>query len=120
MTTETGPDSEVKNAQEETPQQQLEAAASGPNAVTSSSIPTANNQEAEANEKPGAHSDNKPAERVSGDWLLSIRWQVSSVPGHSPWPGQVIRKESVFEQEWSSPNGIQHLTQPKPNQLYAP
>lgn len=62
MTTETGPDSEVKNAQEETPQQQLEAAASGPNAVTSSSIPTANNQE--ANEKPGAHSDNKHAERA--------------------------------------------------------
>lgn len=70
MTTETGPDSEVKNAQEETPQQQLEAAASGPNAVTSSSIPTANNQE--ANEKPGAHSDNKHAERVSGDWLLRV------------------------------------------------
>ncbi|KAJ6661123.1 hypothetical protein lerEdw1_016924 [Lerista edwardsae] len=64
MTTETGPDSEVKDAQEETPQQQLEAAASGPNAVTSSSIPTANNQEAEANEKPGAHSDNKHAERA--------------------------------------------------------
>ncbi|XP_048353639.1 band 4.1-like protein 1 isoform X8 [Sphaerodactylus townsendi] len=64
MTTETGPDSEVKNAQEETPQQQLEAAASGPNAVTSSSVPTANNQEADANEKPGAHSDAKHAERA--------------------------------------------------------
>lgn len=65
MTTETGPDSEVKNAQEETAQQPPEAAASGLNTVTSSSTPTANNQEAEANEKPGAHSDSKHAERVS-------------------------------------------------------
>nr|XP_020656768.1 band 4.1-like protein 1 isoform X6 [Pogona vitticeps] len=64
MTTETGPDSEVKNAQEETVQQQPEAAASGLNTVTSSSTPTANNQEAEANEKPGAHSDSKHAERA--------------------------------------------------------
>ncbi|XP_060086939.1 band 4.1-like protein 1 isoform X7 [Heteronotia binoei] len=64
MTTETGPDSEVKNAQEETPQQQLEAAASGPNAMTGSSVPAANNQEADANEKPGAHSDSKHAERA--------------------------------------------------------
>lgn len=65
MTTETGPDSEVKNAQEETPQQQLEAAASGPNAMTGSSVPTANNQEADGNEKTGAHSDSKHMERVS-------------------------------------------------------
>ncbi|XP_077191486.1 band 4.1-like protein 1 isoform X11 [Paroedura picta] len=64
MTTETGPDSEVKNAQEETPQQQLEAAASGPNAVTGSSAPTANSQETDANEKPGTHSDSKHAERA--------------------------------------------------------
>ncbi|XP_015268895.1 PREDICTED: band 4.1-like protein 1 isoform X4 [Gekko japonicus] len=64
MTTETGPDSEVKNTQEETPQQQLEAAASGPDAMTGSSVPTANNQEADANEKPGAHSDSKHAERA--------------------------------------------------------
>ncbi|KAJ7331933.1 hypothetical protein JRQ81_014113 [Phrynocephalus forsythii] len=64
MTTETGPDSEVKNAQEETAQQQPEAAASGMNTVTSSSTPTANNQEAEANEKPGGHSDSKHAERA--------------------------------------------------------
>ncbi|XP_053249965.1 band 4.1-like protein 1 isoform X2 [Podarcis raffonei] len=64
MTTETGPDSEVKNAQEETPQQPPEEAASGPNAVTGGSTPTANSQEAEANEKPGAHSDAKHAERA--------------------------------------------------------
>ncbi|CAI5778102.1 1 isoform X6 [Podarcis lilfordi] len=64
MTTETGPDSEVKNAQEETPQQPPEEAASGPNAVTGGSTPTANSQEAEANEKPGAHSDSKHAERA--------------------------------------------------------
>ncbi|XP_019368594.1 PREDICTED: band 4.1-like protein 1 isoform X6 [Gavialis gangeticus] len=62
MTTETGPDSEVKNAQEETPQQQLEAAASGPTPVTTSPGPTASSQEAEANEKPRAHSDSRNAE----------------------------------------------------------
>ncbi|NXK04314.1 E41L1 protein, partial [Herpetotheres cachinnans] len=50
MTTETGPGSEVKNAQEEAPQQQqLEAAAHGPTAAAASP--------AEANEKPGAQSD---------------------------------------------------------------
>ncbi|XP_033009233.1 band 4.1-like protein 1 isoform X9 [Lacerta agilis] len=64
MTTETGPESEVKNAQEETPQQPPEEAASGPNTVTGGSTPTANSQEAEANEKPGAHSDSKHAERA--------------------------------------------------------
>uniref|UniRef100_A0A8C3CPP6 Erythrocyte membrane protein band 4.1 like 1 n=1 Tax=Cairina moschata TaxID=8855 RepID=A0A8C3CPP6_CAIMO len=50
MTTETGPDSEVKNAQEEAAQQQLEAATHGPTAVPGS-------REAEANEKPGAQPD---------------------------------------------------------------
>ncbi|NXV51363.1 E41L1 protein, partial [Uria aalge] len=47
MTTETGPGSEVKNAQEEAPQQQLEAAAATNPA----------GRDAEANEKPGAQSD---------------------------------------------------------------
>ncbi|XP_055578240.1 band 4.1-like protein 1 isoform X5 [Falco biarmicus] len=48
MTTETGPGLEVKNVQEEAPQQQLEAAAQGPTAAASP---------AEGNEKPGAQSD---------------------------------------------------------------
>ncbi|XP_040464272.1 band 4.1-like protein 1 isoform X2 [Falco naumanni] len=48
MTTETGPGLEVKNAQEEAPQQQLEAAAQGPTAAASP---------AEGNEKPGAQPD---------------------------------------------------------------
>ncbi|NXN28904.1 E41L1 protein, partial [Nycticryphes semicollaris] len=47
MTTETGPGSEVKNTQEEAPQQQLEAAA-----ATNPS-----GRDAEANEKPGTQSD---------------------------------------------------------------
>ncbi|XP_025021187.1 band 4.1-like protein 1 isoform X3 [Python bivittatus] len=63
MMTETGPDSEVKNAQEESPQQQLEAAATGPNTVNGSSTNTVHNQEADDNEKPGAHSDAKHGER---------------------------------------------------------
>ncbi|XP_037258075.1 band 4.1-like protein 1 isoform X7 [Falco rusticolus] len=48
MTTETGPGLEVKNVQEEAPQQQLEAAVQGPTAAASP---------AEGNEKPGAQSD---------------------------------------------------------------
>ncbi|XP_040431448.1 band 4.1-like protein 1 isoform X20 [Cygnus olor] len=55
MTTETGPDSEVKNAQEEAPQQQLEAATHGPTAVAAS-------REAEANEKSGAQPDARNVE----------------------------------------------------------
>uniref|UniRef100_A0A8B9CE49 Erythrocyte membrane protein band 4.1 like 1 n=1 Tax=Anser brachyrhynchus TaxID=132585 RepID=A0A8B9CE49_9AVES len=55
MTTETGPDSEVKNAQEEASQQQLEAATHGPTAVAAS-------REAEANEKPGAQPDTRNME----------------------------------------------------------
>ncbi|XP_067410539.1 band 4.1-like protein 1 isoform X6 [Emydura macquarii macquarii] len=62
MTTETGPDLEVKNAQEEPPQQQVETAATGPTTAATSPGPTANNQEAEANEKPGAHADSRSAE----------------------------------------------------------
>ncbi|KAM9120469.1 band 4.1-like protein 1 [Pangshura tecta] len=62
MTTETGPDSEVKNAQEEPPQQQLEAAATSPTMVTTGPGPTANNREAEANEKPRAQADSRSAE----------------------------------------------------------
>ncbi|NXW55631.1 E41L1 protein, partial [Eurystomus gularis] len=50
MTTETGPGSEVKNAQEEAPQQQLDAAAHGLTAA-------ATGRDGEANEKSGAHTD---------------------------------------------------------------
>ncbi|XP_063153267.1 band 4.1-like protein 1 isoform X2 [Candoia aspera] len=64
MMTETGPDSEVKKAQEESPQQQLEPAATGPNTVNGSSTNTVHNQEADDNEKPGAHSDAKHGERA--------------------------------------------------------
>ncbi|KAM6113109.1 band 4.1-like protein 1 [Pterocles gutturalis] len=53
MTTETGPGSEVKNAQEEAAQQQLEAAAHGPNPA---------GRDAEANEKLGAQSDARNTE----------------------------------------------------------
>ncbi|NXA19821.1 E41L1 protein, partial [Ibidorhyncha struthersii] len=52
MTTETGPGSEVKNAQEEAPQQQLEAAAATNPA----------GRDTEANEKPGAQSDARNTE----------------------------------------------------------
>ncbi|XP_032073317.1 band 4.1-like protein 1 isoform X2 [Thamnophis elegans] len=64
MMTETGPDLEVKNAQEGSPQQQLEAAATGPNTVNGSSNNTVYNQEADDNEKPGALSDAKHGERA--------------------------------------------------------
>ncbi|XP_035749172.1 band 4.1-like protein 1 [Egretta garzetta] len=49
MTTETGPGSEVKNTQEEAPQQQLEAATTGAASPAS--------RDTEASEKPGAQSD---------------------------------------------------------------
>ncbi|XP_038226447.1 band 4.1-like protein 1 isoform X6 [Dermochelys coriacea] len=62
MMTETGPDSEVKNAQEEHPQQQLEAVATSPTTVTTGPGPMANNREAEANEKPRAQADSRSAE----------------------------------------------------------
>ncbi|XP_039179637.1 band 4.1-like protein 1 isoform X5 [Crotalus tigris] len=64
MMTETSPDSEVKNAQEGNPQQQQEAAATGPNTVNGSSTSTVHNQEGDDNEKPGAHSDAKLGERA--------------------------------------------------------
>ncbi|NXD16100.1 E41L1 protein, partial [Nothocercus nigrocapillus] len=62
MTTETGPDSDVKNAQEEVPQQQLEAAAPGPTAMAASPGPVASSREAEANEKPVGQPDSQNAE----------------------------------------------------------
>ncbi|XP_065502014.1 band 4.1-like protein 1 isoform X3 [Caloenas nicobarica] len=58
MTTETGPGLEVKNAQEEAPQQQLEAAAHGPTAAAASPA----GRDAEANQKPGAQSDARNTE----------------------------------------------------------
>ncbi|XP_069664116.1 band 4.1-like protein 1 isoform X12 [Haliaeetus albicilla] len=58
MTTETGPGSEVKNAQEEAPQQQLEVAAQGPTAAATSPA----SRDAEVNEKPGAQSDARNTE----------------------------------------------------------
>ncbi|KAM3838630.1 band 4.1-like protein 1 isoform 2-T8 [Vipera latastei] len=64
MMTETSPDSEGKYAQEGSPQQQLEVAATGPNTVNGSSTSTVHNQEADDNEKPGAHSDAKLGERA--------------------------------------------------------
>ncbi|NXL34414.1 E41L1 protein, partial [Glaucidium brasilianum] len=53
MTTETGPGSEVKNAQEEAQQQQLEAAAHGPTAAAANPA----GRDTEANEKAGAQAD---------------------------------------------------------------
>lgn len=61
MTTETGPGSEVRNAQEEAPQQQLEAAAQGPTAA-----PSPAGRDTDPNEKPGAQPDTRNMEPVSG------------------------------------------------------
>lgn len=61
MTTETGPDSEVKSVQEEAPQQQLEAATHGP-AATAAGIAS---RDTEASEKPGAQPDSRNTEPVS-------------------------------------------------------
>uniref|UniRef100_A0A8C2UCE6 Erythrocyte membrane protein band 4.1 like 1 n=1 Tax=Coturnix japonica TaxID=93934 RepID=A0A8C2UCE6_COTJA len=61
MTTETGPDSEVKNVQEEAPQQQLEAATHGRAATAAGTA----SRDAEANEKPGAQPDSQHTEPVS-------------------------------------------------------
>jgi len=61
MTTETGPDSEVKNVQEEAPQQQLAAATHGPTATAAGTA----SRDAEANEKPGAQPDSRNTEPVS-------------------------------------------------------
>ncbi|NXF52530.1 E41L1 protein, partial [Oceanites oceanicus] len=55
MMTETGPSSEVKNAQEEAPQKQLEAAVHGPTAAATNSV----GRDAE---KPGAQSDARNTE----------------------------------------------------------
>ncbi|XP_071429284.1 band 4.1-like protein 1 isoform X9 [Pithys albifrons albifrons] len=57
MTTETGPGSEVRNAQEEAPQQQLEAAAHGP-----TTAPNPAGRDCDASEKPGAQSDARNTE----------------------------------------------------------
>ncbi|XP_064023835.1 band 4.1-like protein 1 isoform X8 [Pogoniulus pusillus] len=66
MTTETGPGSEVKSAQEEAPQQQLEAAGHGPTGTNSTGTnPTGTNptgRDAEANAKPGAQADARSVE----------------------------------------------------------
>lgn len=61
MTTETGPGSEVRNAQEEAPQQQLEAAAQGPTAA-----PGPAGRDTDPNEKLGAQLDSRTMEPVSG------------------------------------------------------
>lgn len=71
MTTETGPGSEVKNAQEEALPQQLEVAAHGPTAAAADPA----GQDAEANEKPRAQSDARNMEPVSG-WR-QVPWAVA-------------------------------------------
>ncbi|XP_041254152.1 band 4.1-like protein 1 isoform X5 [Onychostruthus taczanowskii] len=57
MTTETGPGSEVRNAQEDAPQQQLEAAAQGPTAA-----PNPAGRDTDPNEKLGAQHDTRNME----------------------------------------------------------
>lgn len=60
MTTETGPDSEVKKAQEETPQQPEAAAA-----VTTPVTPAGHSHsETNSNEKHLTQQDTRPAEQV--------------------------------------------------------
>lgn len=65
MTTETGPDSEVKKAQEETPQQPEAAAA-----VTTPVTPAGHSHaETNSNEKLLTQQDTRPAEQVcTGAW----------------------------------------------------
>ncbi|XP_009697847.1 PREDICTED: band 4.1-like protein 1 [Cariama cristata] len=58
MTTETGPGSEVRNAQEEVSQQQQDTAAHGPTAAAANPA----SRDAEANEKPGAQPDARNTE----------------------------------------------------------
>ncbi|KAM9219102.1 band 4.1-like protein 1 [Leptosomus discolor] len=58
MTTEMGLRSEVKSAQEEAPQQQLEAAVHGPTAAAANPA----GRDAEGNEKPGAQSNGRNTE----------------------------------------------------------
>lgn len=67
MTTETGPDSEVKKAQEETPQQPEAAAA-----VTTPVTPAGHSHpEANSNEKHLPQQDTRPAEQVCiGAWAV--------------------------------------------------
>uniref|UniRef100_A0A663MXG8 Erythrocyte membrane protein band 4.1 like 1 n=1 Tax=Athene cunicularia TaxID=194338 RepID=A0A663MXG8_ATHCN len=67
MTTETGPGSEVKNAQEEA--QQLEVAAHGPTAAAANPA----GRDTEANEKPGAQADARNMDPVSRGWLGAVR-----------------------------------------------
>ncbi|XP_057232678.1 band 4.1-like protein 1 isoform X5 [Malurus melanocephalus] len=57
MTTETGPGSEVRNAQEEAPQQQLEAAAQGPTAA-----PSPAGRDSDPHEKAEAQPDSRNME----------------------------------------------------------
>ncbi|NWV28935.1 E41L1 protein, partial [Origma solitaria] len=57
MTTETGPGSEVRNAQEEAPQQQLEAAGPGPTAA-----PSPAGRDTNPHEKAGAQPDSRNME----------------------------------------------------------
>ncbi|KAM5220287.1 band 4.1-like protein 1 isoform 28-T37 [Hipposideros larvatus] len=65
MTTETGPDSEVKKAQEEAPQQpEAAAAAAAAAAVTTPVTPAGHGHpEANSNEKHPPHQDTRPAEQ---------------------------------------------------------
>lgn len=85
MTTETGPDSEVKKAQEEAPQQPGAAAAA---AVTTPVTPAGHGHpEANSNEKQPPQQDTRPAEQV----CAREHGHPSSCPA-CPL-GQVLRKE---------------------------
>uniref|UniRef100_A0A2K5IXG8 FERM domain-containing protein n=1 Tax=Colobus angolensis palliatus TaxID=336983 RepID=A0A2K5IXG8_COLAP len=79
MTTETGPDSEVKKAQEEAPQQPEAAAA-----VTTPVTPAGHGHpEANSNEKHPPQQDTRPAEQVAEPG----GWQECCIPVHILAPG---------------------------------
>lgn len=101
MTTETGPDSEVKKAQEETPQQPEAAAA-----VTTPVTPAGHSHpETNSNEKHLTQQDTRPAEQVcTGAWTSLLSPLVLKVT--SPflsWKGRRIQihREPLHTELWA-------------------
>ncbi|XP_065610267.1 band 4.1-like protein 1 isoform X2 [Cyrtonyx montezumae] len=89
MMTEKGPDSEVKNVQEEAPQQQLEAATHSPSATAAGTA----SQDAEANEKPDTRNTEPGTDMEEKDYSETDGLSDKTTPSKTQKSPQKINKK---------------------------
>lgn len=111
MTTETGPDSDVRKAQEEAPQQPEAAAATTPVTPTGHGHPEAN-----ANEKQLAQQDPRPADQVRA-WVVATTQCAAGLWGLSTAFTVILKSPETARSFISPPHSLIRETETQQDEV---